>query len=191
MQFHFRPEKAIQAAGVLLNAHGNCMEYIRLLKLLYIAEREQLQAIGTPIVGGRMVAMKHGPLHDVVYAMVKDQCGDAAKWNRYFTTSGHNIELREVDPGVTKLTRSEVTKLQEVSSRYDSLSTWELVDLTHSLDEWKTTYPAGTNTSIPIKALALLRAVGMSEIEAEALFESEREAEEQASELEGLFEPAS
>jgi uncharacterized phage-associated protein len=38
------------------------MNYMRLLKLLYIAERETLGRTGRPIVGGPVTAMERGPV---------------------------------------------------------------------------------------------------------------------------------
>ena len=43
MTFRFDFEKTLQAAGVLLNLDGSRMDRIRLLKLLYIADRELLR----------------------------------------------------------------------------------------------------------------------------------------------------
>jgi hypothetical protein len=46
--------KTIQAIGVLLRQDGvRCMNYMRLLKLLYIADRETLRRTGRPIVARR------------------------------------------------------------------------------------------------------------------------------------------
>ena len=59
MFYPFKIDKAIQAAGVLLNEHQRGqMEYLRLLKLLYIADREAIAETGQPIVGSRVVAMR-------------------------------------------------------------------------------------------------------------------------------------
>lgn len=56
-------EKAIQAVGVLLRREGKRASRLRLLKLLYIADRISLQKTGTPILGSKVVALKHGPVH--------------------------------------------------------------------------------------------------------------------------------
>ena len=62
MNFRFDFEKSLQAAGCLLELHGDRMEYVRLLKLLYIADREMMAEAGAPITGDRAVAMDHGPV---------------------------------------------------------------------------------------------------------------------------------
>jgi uncharacterized phage-associated protein len=52
MHFHFDFDKALQAAGVLLDADDNRMEAMRLLKLLYITDRELLAETGRTLTGG-------------------------------------------------------------------------------------------------------------------------------------------
>ncbi len=47
MHLRFNFEKSLQAAGYLLELHGDRMEYVRLLKLLYIADREMMAEAGT------------------------------------------------------------------------------------------------------------------------------------------------
>jgi hypothetical protein len=61
IHFSFDEQKATAAAGVLLKkCPGRRMKYIRLLKLLYIADRESLRNRGRPIVGDRYISMKKG-----------------------------------------------------------------------------------------------------------------------------------
>jgi len=50
-------EKAIQATAVLLRQEGKRASRLRLLKLLYIADRNALQKTGSPILGSKIVAM--------------------------------------------------------------------------------------------------------------------------------------
>ena len=42
LTFRFQFDKTLQAACLLLRKHDGCMSYLRLLKLLYIADRELL-----------------------------------------------------------------------------------------------------------------------------------------------------
>ena len=49
MEFFFDERKAAQAASVLLERHGGSMPYIKLIKLLYLADREALIESGLPI----------------------------------------------------------------------------------------------------------------------------------------------
>lgn len=175
VNFQFRPEKAIQSVGVLLNATSmGSMEFIRLLKLLYIAERRQLEKYGAPLVGGKLTAMKNGPLHSVVYDLIKGQSTLSASWNRYFQTNHHNIEKVD-DPGVRDLSRAEVQLLRAISAEFEDMDSWDLVEHTHTFQEWLDTNVA-PDTSATITPQALLIALKIPQVEIDGIFEAEQEA---------------
>src|SRR5438552_16937913 len=92
---HFDIHKAIQAAGVLLRSERNRMSYIRLLKLLYIADRDSIRETGLPLLGSKMVAMDHGPLHSDIYNLVKGIHEQTPLWSRFFSTTGYQVETVE------------------------------------------------------------------------------------------------
>ena len=56
VNFRFRFERALQSAAYLVKMAGGKDHYIRLLKLLYIAEREYLLTYGEMITGDKVVA---------------------------------------------------------------------------------------------------------------------------------------
>ena len=62
MHFRFHFERALQASAYLLRLDRKKMSYLRLLKLLYIADREWLAETGESITGDRAYAMKQGPV---------------------------------------------------------------------------------------------------------------------------------
>lgn len=164
MFYPFKIEKAIQAAGVLLQQHEHQqMEYIRLLKLLYIADRESVAEIGRPILGSKIVALKKGPLHSRIYDLIKGEDIDSVQWGRFFRTVGVEIERTE-NPGVGALSRFEIRKLKEVHDRFQDVDTWDLVETTHEFAEWRCNYPdPEENTSRVICFEHLVEAVGRGE----------------------------
>src|SRR5262245_18254423 len=110
--------KAIQAAAVLLREeHCERMGYLRLMKLLYIADRECLKEVGKPITGDRTVAMEHGPVLSNLLNIVKDEDGRSTEWRQFIRRETYWLELCE-DPGTGELTRFEIRKLKEVAQRF-------------------------------------------------------------------------
>ena len=57
----FDERKAAEAAAFLLFMAGGKLPLIKLVKLLYLAERLSLQRYGEPLTGDRLVAMPNGP----------------------------------------------------------------------------------------------------------------------------------
>jgi len=93
MHFQFRFEKALQAAGVLLERAGGRMEYLRLLKLLYIADREMIAQELSPITGDRVVAMKNGPVLSQVYDLIKGTAAKSGEWSCYVSTVNYVVAM--------------------------------------------------------------------------------------------------
>jgi len=149
----FNAEKAVQAVGVILRAEGKRMTRLRLAKLIYIAERKCVAETGRSLVGGKLVAMKHGPLHSDILDLINGNHRSEPLWSRYFTTRGpREIELTD-EPEVGRLSRYEIALLNEVVARHEGLDDFELSELTHGFDEWIRSFRAGTSTVIPVEML--------------------------------------
>ena len=149
MTFRFNFEKSLQAAGVLLSLDGERMERIRLLKLLYIVDRELLAETGRTITGDRAVAMDHGPVLSQVYDLIKGEASRAGEWNHYIRTVNRAVEFRN-DPGRGELSRREVEKLTEVTDRYRDVNDWSLVRATHDFPEWSSNFRRGHVLNDPL-----------------------------------------
>ena len=156
--FRFNLNKKIQAASVVLKGRGH-MDRLRLLKILYIADRETLTERGCPIVGGVTVAMKHGPLHSEIYDLIKGSHSKERDWSSHIVSEGNTVALIS-DPGRMELSPYEIEKLDVVADRYATTDTWELSELTHGFSEWIENNREGTSTQIPIEGT--LRAVGFT-----------------------------
>jgi uncharacterized phage-associated protein len=177
MFFQFSTEKTIQAVGVLLQHAKGRMCYLRLLKLLYIADRENLRLSRRPIIGSRIVAMHKGPIHSKVYDLIKGEHVDEPLWSKYFQKDGYEIKLLE-DPGRSKLSVAEVRILTEISERYQESDEWDLVEITHKFPEWDKNFPDKTaNTSQTISFEDLIDAVGLTQEKQTILDEAKEEAE--------------
>jgi uncharacterized phage-associated protein len=185
MQLRFNFEKSLQAAGVLLRLEEGRMPYLRLLKLLYIADREMLAGSASPITGDRAQAMKYGPVLSHIYALIKGSGPRFDDWDRHIRTQGYALKLAD-DPGRGKLSRGEIEKLTEVSKRYRNQDQWELSDLTHDFPEWKAHWPDGAEGgSYPIPWEDVITAQG-EDAETIKVVEEEELARNY---IDGLFGP--
>ncbi len=157
--FRFNLKKTIQALGVLFREeHVARMAYIRLLKLLYIADRESVKETGLPITGDHAVAMDHGPVLSRVYDLVKGEAVGTDIWNHFYRRNHYNLEMTQ-EPDIGELSRYEIEKLQEVAKRHEDDNDWQIVVQTHKFPEWKQNKPEkGSSRNIPFQAI--LQAVG-------------------------------
>lgn len=163
MLIAFNPEKTTQAAAVILKlAAGQRMGRLRLLKLLYLADRESIQDTGYPITGDDVTARDDGPVLNRICDCMKG--GDVAspQWEQFIERVGPREVKLLADPGLGKLSRYEVRKLQEVAQRWDAAEDYEIVDYLHTLPEWKDNAPPpGSSRPIPVRDI--LQAVGHGE----------------------------
>jgi uncharacterized phage-associated protein len=73
MKLLFNEAKATQAAARLLKLRGGSMSYIKLMKLLYLADREALIRWGRPITTDRYVSMDNGPVLSRIYNLIRNE----------------------------------------------------------------------------------------------------------------------
>jgi uncharacterized phage-associated protein len=172
--FRFDLKKTLQAAGVLLEEeHGKRMNYMRLLKLLYIADRESLKETHRPITGDRPIAMKRGPLPEETYQLVRAQHLAFPVWSRHFQKEHYQLAMLR-SPGVAELSPYEVEKLQEVHRRYEDADEWELVEIAHAFPEWRKNDPGDSSRAIPIEDI--LEAQGCAHVLDDVLEEARSDA---------------
>lgn len=164
MQLRFDFVKSLQAAGVLLQLEDGRMPYIRLLKLLYIADRELLAETAASVTGDRACAMKKGPVLSHVYSLIKGESSRSQEWFESIETQGYAVKLKR-DRGRGRLSRGEIEKLVEVSERHRNQDHWEISDLTHDFPEWRQHFPEGAcSGSYAIPWQDILRAQGKEEM---------------------------
>jgi uncharacterized phage-associated protein len=160
MHFPLRVDKTIQAIGVLFRSDRvRRMNSMRLLKLLYIADREALKETGRPITGGPVVAMERGPVLGEVYDLVRGQHGGMPLWDEFLSLNRYDLELVK-DPDVRQLSRYEIRKLQEIAKRHADDDEWALSKLTHQFPEWIKNDPGTASRAIPLEDI--LQAVGLA-----------------------------
>ena len=134
----FNAKKAVQAAAKLLSfEHNSTMSRLRLLKLLYIAERKCLKQTGQLLIGDSAVAMDCGPLHSTVYSMIKGESIHDAQWSRYIRQVGPRDVHLHHPAGNSELSKFEVNLLQIVSETHVPFDDFDLVEITHHFDEYK------------------------------------------------------
>ena len=158
MRFRFNERKSAQAAAYLLKRHGGCLNYMVLIKLLYLADRKTLLEHGQLITGDQMVSMPHGPVLSRIYDRIAaGMIPSSAPWSDYISDpSNYDVQLVCAEPSTDELSRYELRVLDEVDARYGSLGKWALRDLTHELPEWED--PHGS--SLPIDPTTILQAAG-------------------------------
>jgi len=157
MKMRFNEAKATQAAARLLRNRGGRMSYMKLIKLLYLADREALARWGRPITTDTYVSMKHGPVLSQVLDLITEGpnpfVGETF-WTKHISEPEHFEVSLKANPSGDLLSEAEDELLDEIFRKHGHLTRWQLVDLLHTLPEWKD--PNGS--ALPIEFADILKA---------------------------------
>lgn len=162
MRTRYRVEKATEAAARLLMRRGGRMSHLKLIKLLYLLDREAYVRWGRPITHDSYVSMSHGPVLSFTLDMINEPEYNAGSyWHRFIAPKAdHEVELLSQDAAPNDhLSAAEEALIDEIFERYGRMSRWALRDLTHQLPEWED--PDGS--SRPIDPADILRYSGYSD----------------------------
>jgi uncharacterized phage-associated protein len=154
----FDERKATQvAARFLAAAPGQRLPYLKLVKLMYFADREALLRWGAPITNDRYYSLDHGPVLSRVKDLMVEDHAERSFWSVHISSpSSYVIELLD-EAGNDRLSRAEEQLVDEVYARYRHFDRWELREMSHELPEW--TDPHGGAIEIEIEDI--LRAGGV------------------------------
>lgn len=175
MHIKFNLPKAIQAAGVLLRVEGKKMSRLRLLKFMYLAERQSLEATGRPFLGGHVVVMKHGPLHSEVYDLIKGTYRGEAAWSQFIGSNGPREIRLDAEPDVDELSPFEVKMLAKIAADRFDREDYDVAEETHQFPEVAGRRPEG-DTRVPISFEEIVRAACPAEFQDEMLEEMRERA---------------
>jgi uncharacterized phage-associated protein len=166
MALRFDEAKATQASAFLLSLRGGRMHYLKLIKLLYLADRAALHRWGIPISTDRYISMNHGPVLTNVFNLIVDE-KPKPFWGRFISRPIGDYEVELTCQASTDLlSRAEENLLREIYQEYGYRNRWDLVEnVMHRLPEWKC--PEGSSVHISIREI--LEAQGEDEVEIHAV----------------------
>ena len=150
MALRFDFDNSLQAAAYLLHLEEGRMPFRRLVRLMYVAERELLAQTATPLTGDIYKATEHGPVLGHVFDLVMGKGSRSAEWECFIKRSGYAVNLVN-EPGRGRLSGDVVDKLVEVSQRYREKGDWTTRDLAREFPEWEKNFPGEEPTLIPLK----------------------------------------
>lgn len=155
----FREDKTTQAAGYLIELAGGKINYMKLIKLLYLADREAISAWEVPITFDQYVSMDNGPVLSKTYDLINWGAfpGNPSYWAEYISSpSNFEVSLLKTNEK-NKLSEAELDLLQQIHKKYGKFNQWDLVTITHKLPEY--TDPKGS--VIPINIRDILSGLGI------------------------------
>lgn len=169
MMPQYRMDKSTQAAAMLLRLNGGSMNYMKLIKLLYLIDREALLQWGRPVTFDSYVSMRHGPVLSATLDLINEAPlpTERSCWHQYISEPAqYSVRLREGQQCPDdELSEAEIALIRKVFEQYRELDEWRMVEEVHKLPEWQD--PG--RSAIPIEYRDILMAGGKTRSEAAAI----------------------
>ncbi len=160
MEFAFEEHRIADAACYLLSRYDGPMSYLKLSKLLYLADRKSLLAQGATVTRDRLVALADGPAVEQVLKLARGHELPANScWPQHVTPSEHGCVGAVGHGELGWLPEFSRRMINEVMAEYGSLTDAELIELTRGLPEWE----APQAGSCLIDPAAIMRLEGVPE----------------------------
>lgn len=164
----FNEKKTTQAAARFLSLANKQMNYMKLLKLLYLMDRQALIQWGRPVTGDKYFSMKLGPVLSEVLDLLSEKPapGREGFWVKHISAPA-NYEVRlEHEPGHDELSEAEEELIDEIYRKYGHFDPFNLANYLHGiLPEWHRI----TEGCVPIQYVDILKAGQKSSEEIEAI----------------------
>jgi uncharacterized phage-associated protein len=151
VNFPNQAKKATQAVARLIEKSGAPIDYLRLSKLVYLADRQSILDRGLPIVGGHYFSMSKGPTISEVMDFVNQR--NAPQWKEMISPLyGHEIRIKG-KPTYGALSQSELNILDSVVTQHAQSTTEELVDWCHQNCPEYEEVPRGKRKPIHVESI--------------------------------------
>lgn len=172
-QLRFRQDRTTQAAMRFLRLRGGRMRHLKLMKLLYLADRAAILKLGRPISFDSYCSMDKGPVLSKTLDLMTEEPDPRftpTYWGRYISPSDRDycVTLLTAEVPNDQLSDAEEQIIDEVFAEFGHRNRWDIVEFTHRLPEYDN--PEGS--SIPFTILDILRGEHWSDEDAQGLIDS-------------------
>lgn len=153
--FGYSPRKSAQVAAYFALRSGGQVNILKLMKLIYLTEREYISRYDVPMLFDRLFSMRNGPIMSETLNFINGD-SEAEEWSE-FVSDRENHEVGIVDGRLTiddldEFSDSEIEVLTRIWDQFGHFSKWELVEYTHKhCPEWED--PGDSSTAIPYERL--------------------------------------
>ena len=149
--FVFDERKATQAACYLLSLNNGRMNYMKLIKLLYLSDRKYILDFSNSITTDCYVSMDNGPVTSNIYDLIKEGKKDTGSyWSSRIHTDDYDVCMIKHEPDYGYLSPMEMEIIGSIDEQFKNYKEWDVVNYCHNnLREWQN--PAGSMIRISIE----------------------------------------
>jgi uncharacterized phage-associated protein len=162
----FNEKKAAQVAAFFLIQAKTPLEILKLMKLMYLAERGSFANYGEGMVGDRLVSMPHGPVLSITHNFMNGELTSSSDgWDTWIADRAARMltlsdtKARAQLDDLLELSDADIQVLETTWQQFGRMTAWQLREYTHDhCPEWQD--PDGS--MIPMKPEDLFNALKFS-----------------------------
>lgn len=162
----FTYAKVAQTVAFFASKQGGTINILKLMKLLYLSDRESMRLYDAPITYDNFVSMNNGPVLSRTYDLINGtslNAEGAAQWEAWINgRDQYDIRVTRAikEDELDQLSDADIAVMNSVWQRFGQYDQWWLSKFTHRFcKEWQ--HP--DNSSIPIADVDVFLALGKSE----------------------------
>ena len=153
IRFNFNIVKATQAASYLLALNNGKLNYTKLIKLLFIADRRAIEKWNNVITTDTHFILDCGQVGTNVYDEIKNENDIKSEdyWHQFIVKDDFEVRLIK-DPGTDFLSKREMDELASIDREFKRFSYGNMIDYCHEhFSEWHD--PKGSSEYLPIDTI--------------------------------------
>lgn len=154
----FNPCKAAQVIAFFAMKSGGRIDVLKVVKMVYLADRESLKRSGFPILDDHFVSMPHGPVNSLTYSHLNGEHDlTACGWSSFLEDKENhkvgiveNVQIDDLD----ELSDADISILEDIWTKFKDMNKWQIRDWTHdrnNIPEWED--PNGSSKPIPLERI--------------------------------------
>ncbi len=174
----FNRQKVIQVVNLILKKYDFRLNYTKLIKILYILDKEALRRWDVAVTGDSYCSMDNGPVLSNIYDLIMGRYDDETiqqYWENHFVKHGYDLVSINGDKIFDdELSRREEELIDSIDSQFHDKDYKYMIRYVHLkklFPEWQD--PQGS--SIPLYKKDLLKSIGRTDEEIDEILEEENQ----------------
>ena len=135
-------KKLIQVVHYVLKKYDLKLNYTKLLKLLYLSDRQALGETGASITGDAYYSLDNGPILSCVYDLIRGKASYNMQniWDAIFITDGYDVYALSKNIPYGELSEYEKRILDIIDAQYHDKTYQDMISIVHDkmiCPEWR------------------------------------------------------
>jgi uncharacterized phage-associated protein len=166
MKVWFNVRKAAQVCAFFAQQNGASISALKLVRLIYLANRKCMEEFDFPLLDDNLVSMSHGPVNAITFDYINGNQPNLDEWHEFVINSG-DYRIKLTNPNMStddldELSQNDIEILTETWKNFPNVGHWSIRYYTSHCPEWEKLEGSSPQ---PIPYERVFKFLGKSQIE--------------------------